>query len=112
VESEASADGKDQARQRRQRNNADYGLQGAARYALLNLPEPVAAADADLNRAVTLPEFKQAALQRFQLLDKQHAGRLTLQVLEAMKPVLTAKQPKHREDDPDERIGVPLPPGD
>ena len=94
------------------RNKADYGLQGAARYALLNLPEPVAAADADLNRAVTLQEFRQAALQRFQLLDKQHTGRLTLQALEAMKPVLTAKQPRHREDDPDERIGVPLPPGD
>lgn len=102
----------DEGRQRRDRNTADYGLQGAARYALLNLPEPVAAADADLNRAVTLQEFKQAALQRFQLLDKQHVGRLTLQALEAMKPVLTAKQPKHREHDPDERIGVPLPPGD
>jgi len=109
-----NAEGKDrdEKRQRKDRNSMDYGLQGAARYALLNLPEPVAAADADLNRAVTLQEFKQAALERFQLLDKQHAGRLTLQALEAMKPVLTKKQPKHRDDDPDERIGVPLPPGD
>ena len=90
----------------------DGGPQGAARYALLNMPEPVAAADADLNRAVSLPEFREAALYRFQILDKQHSGKLTLQQLEAMKPVLTAKRPKHHDDDPDSRIGVPLPPRD
>src|SRR5206468_9299097 len=33
-------------------------LQGGARYALLNIPEPVAAADTDFNRAVTLDEFR------------------------------------------------------
>ena len=93
------------------RENADYGPQGAARYALLNIPEPIAQADADLNRAVSLEEFRQAARDRFQMLDKQHAGRLTLQQLEAMKPVITGKRPKHRDGDPDERIGVPLPPG-
>ncbi|MFL6851472.1 MAG: EF-hand domain-containing protein [Sphingomicrobium sp.] len=99
----------DRSQRRRDRTNADNGLQGAARYALLNMPEPVAAADLDLNRAVTLHEFRQAALERFQLLDKQHSGKLTLQELEAMKPVLTMKRPKRRDDDPDERIGVPLP---
>lgn len=98
-------------RQKRGRDsNADYGPQGAARYALLNLPEPVAAADADFNRAITLAEFKQAALDRFQLLDKKHEGRVTLQELEAMKPVLTGKPPKHRDDEIDTRIGEPLPP--
>ena len=89
------------------------GPQGAARYALLNMPEPVAAADTDFNRVVTLDEFKQAALDRFQLLDRKHEGRLTLQELEAMKPVLPApgKRPKHRDNEPDTRVGQPLPPG-
>lgn len=99
---------RDRARNRR---NADFGPQGAARYALLNLPEPVAAADSDFNRAITLQEFRQAALDRFQILDKAHQGRITLQQLEALKPVLTAKPPKHRDDDPDTRVGQPLPPG-
>ena len=106
-----SEDDNDRARAKRRRdNNVDYGPQGAARYALLNLPEPVAAADADFNRAITLSEFKQAALDRFQLLDKRHEGRITLQELEAMKPVLTGKRPKHPEDEIDTRIGEPVPP--
>lgn len=112
VDANPSGDENDRGRRRsRDRENADYGPQGAARYALLNIPEPVAQADADLNRAISLEEFRQAARDRFQMLDKQHAGRITLQQLEAMKPVLTLKRPKHRDDDPDERIGVPLPPG-
>jgi Ca2+-binding EF-hand superfamily protein len=100
-------------RRDRDRYKMDYGPQGAGRYALLNLPEPVAAADADLNRAITLQEFRQAALDRFALLDKTHQGRLSLQELEALKPVLSSngKPPKHRDNDPDNRIGIPLPPG-
>jgi Ca2+-binding EF-hand superfamily protein len=112
VETEGDNGESKEARIKRRRRDPDYGLQGAARYALLNLPEPVAAADADFNRAITLQEFRQAALDRFQLLDKKHAGRITLQELEALKPVLTGKPPKHRDDDPDARIGEPLPPGD
>lgn len=101
-----------EARERRRRDrDPDYGLQGAARYALLNLPEPVAAADSDFNRAITLQEFKQAALDRFQLLDKKHEGRLTMQELEALKPVLTGKPPKRGDNQVDPRIGEPLPPG-
>ena len=38
---------------------------------LLNIPEPVAAADTDFNRAITLEEFRQAAIERFQLLDRR-----------------------------------------
>lgn len=97
----------------RDRFKMDYGPQGAARYALLNMPEPVAAADTDFNRAITLQEFRQAALDRFQLLDRKHEGRITLQELEAMKPVLPApgKRPKHRDDEADTRVGQPLPPG-
>ena len=54
------------------------GLQGAARYGLLNMPEPVAAADFDFNRAISRAEFEQAALDRFRLLDSDKRGSLTL----------------------------------
>ena len=86
------------------------GLQGAARYGLLNMPEPVAAADTDFDRGVTLAEFRQAAIARFVLLDRTHSNRISLAQLEAMRPVITAdgrrKRPK---DAPDERVGNPLP---
>lgn len=99
---------------RRQEAGADIdgGPQGAARYALLNIPEPVAAADADFNRAITLGEFRQAAIERFQLLDRQHQGRLTLEGLRSLLPALPAKgRPKPKKNAPDTRIGLPLPPG-
>ena len=116
AEADESTDGspRDQERRDRDRYRTEDGPQGAARYALLNIPEPVAAADADFDRSITLQEFRQAALDRFELLDKNHAGRLTLQELEAMKPVLPAngKWPKRRDDEPDARVGQPLPPGD
>jgi hypothetical protein len=85
-------------------------LQGAARYGLLNLPEPVAAADTDFNRAITLEEFRTAAVARFQLLDGSHQGRLTLAQLEALRP---DPWTKHKRDDKmdDARIGNPLPMG-
>jgi Ca2+-binding EF-hand superfamily protein len=88
----------------------DAGPQGAARYALLNMPEPVAAADTNFDRAITLSEFRQAASARFQLLDTDHAGRLPLATLQAMLPK-PGKQ-KHRGDEPDARIGNPLPPAE
>jgi hypothetical protein len=88
-------------------------LQGAARYSLLNIPEPVAAADTDFNRAITLDEFRAAAIERFQLLDTAHQGRLTLAQLEAWLPRLPpdGHRPKRNPDAPDVRIGNPLPPG-
>ena len=86
------------------------GLQGAARYGLLDIPEPVAAADADFNRAVSLDEFRQAAAERFRLLDDDGLGKITLPQLEARLPVRpTGKQPKDRKESPDKRIGLPLP---
>jgi Ca2+-binding EF-hand superfamily protein len=88
-------------------------LQGAARYGLLNMPEPVAAADTDFDRAITLQEFEAAALERFQLLDKAKAGKLTLAQLEAM-PHAPSTDKHHRrqnEDAPDERLGNTLPTG-
>jgi hypothetical protein len=90
------------------------GLQGAARYGLLNIPEPVAGADADFNRGTTLAEFRQAAIQRFQILDEKRIGRLTLEDLEPLLPSRpngkkTVKLPK---DAPhDTRVGLPLPQG-
>ena len=54
-----------------------YERQGAARYALLNIPQPVAAADANFDRSITLGEFRLAAIARFRLLDANGQGRLT-----------------------------------
>ena len=89
------------------------GLQGAARYGLLNMPEPVAAADADFDRAITRAEFEQAALERFQLLDREHRGALTLSGLEGMWSSVLAKphDRTHKAEQRDERVGDPLPPG-
>jgi len=98
---------------RHRRGPDDGGVQGAARYALLNIPEPVAAADADFNRAISLVEFRQAAAARFQLLDVRHEGKLTLQELEALRPAtpVAGKHPKRDPDAADTRVGNPLPPG-
>jgi Ca2+-binding EF-hand superfamily protein len=114
AEAENSGESARAGREARDRNRSqkDGGLQGAARYALLNMPEPVAAADADFNRSITLPEFRQAARDRFALLDKQRQGRLTLTGLEALKPVLSGGRGKRSKDERDARIGIPLPPGD
>jgi hypothetical protein len=90
-----------------------YGLQGGARYALLNIPEPVAAADADFNRAITLSEFRQAAAARFQLLDRDRQGRLTLPQLQAARLALRVPaRDADRRDAKDDRYGNPLPAGD
>lgn len=88
-------------------------LQGAARYGLLNMPEPVAAADADFDRAVTIEEFRAAAIARFQLLDKARTGKLTLAELEAMPhaPSTDKHQRRSKDNAPDERLGNSLPIG-
>ena len=88
------------------------GLQGAARYALLNIPEPVSAADVNLDRAITLAEFRQAGLERFQLLDTSRSGRLSLEQLKALLPPAKGRRIKRPDDSPDDRYGVPLPPPD
>jgi hypothetical protein len=53
------------------------GLEGAARYGLINEPEPIAAADADLDGKVTLAEWLAITDRRFAKLDRQKTGRLT-----------------------------------
>ena len=100
--------GRDEARQL----GLGGSLQGAARYSLLNLPEPVAAADTDFNRGVSRAEFRQAALQRFNLLDKRHVGRLFLSDLQAMRAAnwaVAKKRSRGRAEDPDQRVGNGLP---
>ena len=57
------------------------GLEGAARYGLINEPEPIAAADADLDGKVTLAEWMAITDRRFAKLDRQKTGRLTRESL-------------------------------
>jgi hypothetical protein len=64
------------------------GLQGAGRYGLINLPEPVMDADSDLNRGVSRDEFATSAGRRFLLLDTGRDGRLTLDELQPQLPRL------------------------
>ena len=88
------------------------GLQGAARYGILNLPQPVASADADFNRAVSLEEFRQAAAYRFKLLDGNNHGRLMLPELTERLPIRPkGKRAKPRKNETDTRVGAPLPEG-
>jgi len=88
-------------------------LQGAARYGLLNMPQPVMSADADFNRAVTLAEFRQAASYRFKLLDQGGQGRITLAQLEERLPTRPkGKRAKPAKNALDTRVGLPLPKGD
>lgn len=107
---------RERGKRRREEGYASLGLggalQGAARYSLLNIPEPVAAADTDFNRSITSEEFRQAAYARFQLLDTARHGRLSLAQLAAMPHV--PSDDKHRKIDADARdmrIGNPLPTG-
>jgi hypothetical protein len=66
----------------------------SGRYSLLNIPEPVVSADADFNRGVSADEFRGAALKRFQRLDVNGAGRLTLPELQGIREAAAA-QAKH-----------------
>lgn len=50
--------------------------QGAARFGFLGYPQPVTAADRNLNRGVDPQEFERAADERFALLDTNRDGKL------------------------------------
>jgi Ca2+-binding EF-hand superfamily protein len=78
------------------------------RMGLLDLPEPVVAADTDLNRGVSLEEFRKAAERRFQALDVDHEGRLTTALLESLRPAAPARE-KHQ-DAPEGEDSTALPP--
>ena len=53
------------------------GLMGAARYSLINEPEPISAADTDLDGKVTLKEWMAMTDRRFAKLDPLKTGKLT-----------------------------------
>jgi hypothetical protein len=50
---------------------------GAARFSFFDYPEPVTVADTSLNRGVDPKEFRDAAAERFAMLDTKHDGKLT-----------------------------------
>jgi len=63
-------------------DSRDYGgPMGAGRYAWLNVPEPVVAADQDVDRIVTRDEFATAAASAFTRLDLLNRGRIQLDSL-------------------------------
>ena len=51
-------------------------LAGAAVFGITPEPEPVAASDTDFDGKVTLAEWDQSARRRFDMLDKNHDGRI------------------------------------
>lgn len=57
----------------------------AGQYGLLRNPEPVSSADMNWDRGVSPEEFRAAARRRFQLLDTEHTGRLTLSQLQDIR---------------------------
>jgi Ca2+-binding EF-hand superfamily protein len=63
----------------RKKGGPDYD--GAPAYSLLVVSEPVASADADFDGRITLEEFQRTADRRFDQLDKDKKGYLTLDTL-------------------------------
>ena len=82
-------------------NHYEVDIAPGNRTGLLYLREPVVSADTNFNRGVSLEEFRQAAVVRFQALDIAHQGGLTLVGLESMH---RAAPP--REKAPDEQVDV------
>ena len=62
------------------------GRDGAARFSLLNEPEPIGAADLDVDGKVTLAEWMTATDRRFAKLDHDKTGRLTRESLLKIQP--------------------------
>jgi hypothetical protein len=82
---------------------------GAGRFGYFDLPEPVVAADTNLNRGVSAKEFDDAAIKRFGLLDTVHQGYLTRDTL----PKLEREGGPHRgAGSPPSDATVPEDPGD
>jgi len=78
---------------------------------LLNITEPVISADTNFNRGVSLEEFRQAALLRFQALDLEHQGRLTVAGLESIAPAAPSRR-KYVDPSPDDNLSGIDPAGD
>ena len=79
-------------RRKSPRNGSGQGRDGAGRFGLLNEPQPVMVADANVDFKVTLTEWLAATDRRFALLDTTGAGKLTL---ETLPPIPGAHRPKH-----------------
>jgi hypothetical protein len=58
------------------------GGTGASRFSLLNEPEPLTAADLNVDGKITHAEWMQATTRRFAKLDTAHTGKLTLDTLQ------------------------------
>ena len=71
-------------------------LEGAGRFGLLNMPQPVMGADADLNRGVSAAEFAAAAGQRFVMLDRDKDGKLARAELLAQLPKIDPRLERRR----------------
>ena len=71
---------------------AGQGREGAARYSLLNEPEPVLGADLDIDFKVSTAEWLKTADKRFGLLDTKGEGKLTLDNL----PPLPGRRPQKK----------------
>jgi hypothetical protein len=81
-----SSDSSDALAQKRATQLPAAGREGAARYSLINEPEPIAAADADLDGKVTLAEWMAITDRRFARLDHNKSGRLTKDNLLHLQP--------------------------
>lgn len=90
-------------RKERKAAQAYGGPLGAGRWSFLNIPQPIAGADADFNRGVSQAEFRAAAADRFAQIDKAKAGFLTVAALPktpaqaalaACDPTLPAPRPR------------------
>lgn len=70
--------------------SAPIGREGAARFSMLNEPQPVRGADVNLDYRITPEEWAKTAGKRFAILDKDDDGRLTLDTL----PKAPGKRPE------------------
>lgn len=69
-------------------NRAQRARDGAGRFGLLDIPQPVMDADTDMNRGVTAGELSAAADARFVLLDTDKDGKLTVAELTPQLPTV------------------------
>jgi len=75
-------------------------LVGAAAYGLLADPEPVQGSDIRLTGNITLADFKARAEQRFEALDTEHRGYLTLDSLPQTEAQRLSPHPRQRRGPP------------
>lgn len=71
-----------------------YRASGAGRFGYLATPEPVTAADADLDRSISSQEFVAAAGRRFVLLDANEDGTIRAKELPKLRQPPRRRPPK------------------